>query len=298
MCLGTGKSFIGALIAKAIHDSTTSTTLVVCYTNHALDQFLEDLMDIGIPGSSIVRLGSKSTPRTAPLALSQMRNNQFSRVKADWMEIDALKSESQILSTSLDNLSKRYKSVNRSLQELLSYLEFAEPDYFYAFTVPESEDGMQRVGKQGQAVQPEYLLDRWQRGLDAGQFEDSPNVQDTVDIWRMVQQDRLRELKRWKDALLEETVEDVYTTGHRYNTCQSRLDHKFKQKEAAVLASKRIIGSTTTAAAMYGEAIHAAKPDVLLVEEAGEILESHILTALAQDTEQLILIGDHKCVRL
>jgi hypothetical protein len=33
---------------------------------------------------------------------------------------------------------------------------------------------------------------------------------------------------------------------------------------------------------------------VLLVEEAGEILESHIMTALSDDIEQIILIGDHK----
>jgi superfamily I DNA and/or RNA helicase len=38
-------------------------------------------------------------------------------------------------------------------------------------------------------------------------------------------------------------------------------------------------------------------PGVLLVEEAGEILESHILTALGPETKQMILIGDHKQLR-
>ncbi|KAJ8581334.1 hypothetical protein M405DRAFT_699764, partial [Rhizopogon salebrosus TDB-379] len=37
---GTGKSFVGALLAKVLHDFTNQTILVVCYTNHALDQFL------------------------------------------------------------------------------------------------------------------------------------------------------------------------------------------------------------------------------------------------------------------
>ena len=36
---------------------------------------------------------------------------------------------------------------------------------------------------------------------------------------------------------------------------------------------------------------------MVLVEEAGEILESHILTALAPQTQQLVLIGDHKQLR-
>ena len=36
---------------------------------------------------------------------------------------------------------------------------------------------------------------------------------------------------------------------------------------------------------------------MLVVEEAGEILESHVLTALGPETKQLILIGDQKQLR-
>lgn len=46
------------------------------------------------------------------------------------------------------------------------------------------------------------------------------------------------------------------------------------------------------------ELIRAARPSVLLVEEAGEILESHVLTALSDGVEHVILIGDHKYVSL
>lgn len=48
----------------------------------------------------------------------------------------------------------------------------------------------------------------------------------------------------------------------------------------------------------FRELIRTARPSVLLVEEAGEILESHVLTALSDGVEHLILIGDHKCVSL
>jgi superfamily I DNA and/or RNA helicase len=75
------------------------------------------------------------------------------------------------------------------------------------------------------------------------------------------------------------------------------LEHIFGQKNAAILRSKRIIGCTTTAAAKYSEGIQMASPGVLLVEEAGEILESHVLTAMGDKTQQLILIGDHKQLR-
>jgi len=41
----------------------------------------------------------------------------------------------------------------------------------------------------------------------------------------------------------------------------------------------------------------AACPTVLLVEEAGEILESHIMTALSDKIKHVILIGDHQYVQ-
>lgn len=54
---GTGKSLIGALLAKAIFDTTSETILCVCYTNHALDQFLLDLIDHGISQDQVIRVG-------------------------------------------------------------------------------------------------------------------------------------------------------------------------------------------------------------------------------------------------
>ena len=54
-----------------------------------VDQFLEDLLDIGIPADSIVRLGSKTTQRTAPLLLSK-QHSSFKRSRDAWRIIDDL----------------------------------------------------------------------------------------------------------------------------------------------------------------------------------------------------------------
>lgn len=48
---------------------------------------------------------------------------------------------------------------------------------------------------------------------------------------------------------------------------------------------------------MQTELLQNASPDIILVEEAGEILESHVLTAMTPATKQLILIGDHQQLR-
>lgn len=68
-----------------------------------------------------------------------------------------------------------------------------------------------------------------------------------------------------------------------------------------VLGQARIIGATTAGAAKYQELLAEKAAAVVLVEEAGEVLESHILTAMCgsdhEATKHLVLIGDHKQLR-
>ncbi|KAF8877917.1 P-loop containing nucleoside triphosphate hydrolase protein [Infundibulicybe gibba] len=293
---GTGKSFIGALLAKVLHDTTSKTILVVCYTNHALDQFLEDLLKIGIPASSMVRLGGKSTPLTEPLSLyKQKSDHRFQR--SDYTTIDALKAFSEDYCKKLEDEFSRYTSFQVTSDQLLDHLEFEDPDYFEAFRVPKNTGDMTRVGKKGRAVHPTYLLNQWSSGWDAGIFKQEAHVQEAADIWSMTIAQRRERVNIWKRDLFEEQINNLYSTAKQYNTAQMELSRKWSERDTAKLQQKRIIGCTTTAAAKYCEDIQAASPSVLLVEEAGEILESHILTALGRDKDQLILIGDHKQLR-
>ena len=55
--------------------------------------------------------------------------------------------------------------------------------------------------------------------------------------------------------------------------------------------------TTTAGAALYREALDAVKPQLVLVEEAGEVLEAHVLTSLTPATRRLVLIGDHQQLR-
>lgn len=295
--LGTGKSFVGALLAKIIHDTSCSTILVVCYTNHALDQFLEDLLNIGIPAASLVRLGGKSTPNTEPFLIQKLLSNRGNYPKfgkADWAQMNGLKASATELRDDLVSSFNKYQNFNPQPHEILEHLEFEAPTFWTAFKVPDTDDGMEMVGKGGQKVGSSYLYDQWRNGKDAGIFRDSPSVKETSHIWRMTPQARKDQLARWKEEMVRELIERISAVSTEYNDTVADIDRKYNEKVAAILQSKRIVGCTTTAAAKYRDDIKEADPDVLLVEEAGEILESHILTALGPRTQQLILIGDHK----
>ena len=102
---------------------------------------------------------------------------------------------------------------------------------------------------------------------------------------------------RWQTAILHDLVDEIRDTGRNFNEDNTEADYILSQRDANVIKEKRIIACTTNGAAKFAAAIQSASPGVVLVEEAGEILESHILTAMGPSTEQLILIGDHQQLR-
>lgn len=57
------------------------------------------------------------------------------------------------------------------------------------------------------------------------------------------------------------------------------------------------MGLTTTAASKYQPLLSSLGAKVIMVEEAGEVLEAHILAALSPRLEHLIQIGDHEQLR-
>ncbi|KAF8523920.1 P-loop containing nucleoside triphosphate hydrolase protein [Hysterangium stoloniferum] len=293
---GTGKSFIGALLAKALHKYTEQKILVVCFTNHALDQFLEDLMDIGIPEDCMVRLGGKSTTRTEKLALRAQSRDMTHR-KVDYTLIRLLHAESDDLAARMVNVFKEYQRFNpsKNLNMVLQHLEFDYPEYYAAFLVPESSDGMQITGKSGRAITPDYLISQWTLGWGAGVLKDIER--ENKAIWDMHVDARKAQFVKWCEEMMGELVERLREALEAYNTCREKIERLYSERDAIILQEKRIIGCTTTGAAKYREAIAAARANVLLVEEAGEILEAHILTSLGPETEQIILIGDHQQLR-
>jgi hypothetical protein len=177
-------------------------------------------------------------------------------------------------------------------------LEFSDEDAHFheALNTPEQGDGMTRVGRRGKRVTPYYLFDRWSTGKNPGVFMDEVS-QEHKKIWDMDPAARRACVDRWRHALLQEQVDKVSDLAQRFNRCQDHLDEVLSEKSTSILTQKRIIGCTTTAAAKFARELRSASPGVVLVEEAGEILESHVLTAMSSKTKQLTLIGDHKQLR-
>ncbi|XP_060861498.1 NFX1-type zinc finger-containing protein 1-like [Metopolophium dirhodum] len=63
------------------------------------------------------------------------------------------------------------------------------------------------------------------------------------------------------------------------------------------LSKSYVVGLTTTGAAMRHSLLLELRPPIVIVEEAAEVLESHVVASLTESCQHLILIGDHQQLR-
>lgn len=190
-----------------------------------------------------------------------------------------------------------YKNFKVTSSSILEYLEFEEPRFYEAFHVPEEENGMQIVGPNSKAISSDYPYNCWARGKQQWGLRQPNFSPDSRSIWDMDYPARQLHIARWKQNLLQEHVESLQAQASIFNKRQDQLDKIWNEGTQQVLLSKRIIGCTTTAAAKYADDLRHVSPGVILVEEAGEILESHILSSISSQTKQVVLIGDHQQLR-
>lgn len=69
------------------------------------------------------------------------------------------------------------------------------------------------------------------------------------------------------------------------------------EQDHRILKTARIIGLTTTGLAKYRGLIASLEPHILLVEEAAEVTEGHVVAGFLESFQQIILVGDHLQLR-
>ncbi|KAI0139324.1 P-loop containing nucleoside triphosphate hydrolase protein [Xylariaceae sp. FL1272] len=297
---GTGKSFVGALVAKLLLDDPSTRMLAIAYTNHALDQFMEEIMEMGVSTDIMTRLGSKYTTATKSLLFkNQFQAYTYRRSSEANIRLFRLKDD---LNETRNKLDESFQKLNKSLTswDLLMYLEFSEDpqaqQYWNAFQIPSLDSDFTLAGSRGNKMQPDFLINSWRQGRGPGMMKHYlPS--ECFGAWKLGRDDRQKLVATWASALRKQQIETVRSHVTTFNTLQREIDTLYNEARCDLIKTKRLVGSTTTAAAKYSALIKATRPTCVLVEEAGEILEAHILTALGPSTKQLILIGDHKQLR-
>jgi len=78
-----------------------------------------------------------------------------------------------------------------------------------------------------------------------------------------------------------------------YNEVHEKYELERQQQHLEILKRARVVGMTTTGAAIHQELLNKLKAPVVFVEEAAEVLESNLLATLTPHVKHLVLIGDH-----
>ncbi|KAH9084293.1 hypothetical protein LEN26_001090 [Aphanomyces euteiches] len=280
---GTGKSYVGARIVQGILSQPVSfgPILVVCYTNHALDQFLEGLIeDKIVPLSSIVRIGGRSkSDILAPCTLHELRkkrsesreeSKRFWNIKCICKEIEV---------NTLDQFTPE-----ASESQFLKWLSHTYRDEYEKICgILRDNDGFESQG--GQNAQKKRFA-KWKKG----------KIRDNA-MWQLSLEEREQLLRSWQH-------EHADIRNHRHNSnlkaYQNYVDEIAEINNAQtlrLLRQAKIVGMTTTGCAMHQNLVGCLAPKVIICEEAGEVLEAHLLSCISSGTEHLIQIGDHKQLR-
>lgn len=262
----------------------------MCQTHHALDQLLTDCLRLGLAPSKIVRMGStkKATQTTQSLSLHLARSRQWfspSQKKEIARHRDAIDLTTSKLRDAFNNITgQKFSKVD--IMKHIKTLKDGELPFYDALHPPP------RTSKPEHEF---YLLDRWLAGKDCGVLK--AHGSRFPSVWRLNAGERKEVLSKWEREMMTKRLVMLRMAGNEHDDHVERLNAIHRDRDVNIIRRKRIVACTTTAAAKYMLTIQSAAPTVVFVEEAGQILESHILTALGPGTKQLIMIGDHKQLR-
>ncbi|XP_014216560.1 NFX1-type zinc finger-containing protein 1-like [Copidosoma floridanum] len=338
---GTGKTFLALQIVQALLENKSKwlhygPIVVVCLTNHALDQFLEGIL---CHTKSIARVGSRSkSENLEPYSLKERRkdfykhpaNSYMSQLR--WMigdllrEIEALNLRKKHLTTpdvivSLEDLQDEIRFSFNGTEELVWWLirsekEESEQDVKFFISTDETVDPLGIMDKKIDRVQ-EYInqlsdddclpfspILEWENYLQIlmrskaiikRELNNHPLIRKNSRSYTYNQ--KWQSYWDWVVKSYNDVNDEMDRLIEKYHDLKVRLDEIKHMADLEVMKGHEIVGLTTTRAAKIQSSLRALRAPIVLVEEAAEILEAHVVCAMTNHCKQVILIGDHKQLR-
>ncbi|XP_069677368.1 NFX1-type zinc finger-containing protein 1-like [Periplaneta americana] len=119
----------------------------------------------------------------------------------------------------------------------------------------------------------------------------------TANLWNLSARDRWVLYHYWIDRLRNALLGELRRHETRFRMEARMFEEAQQMNDLEVLKDSLVVGMTTTGAARLQTLLQALKAKIVIVEEAAEVMESHIVVSLTSHCEHLILIGDHQQLR-
>ncbi|GLJ17597.1 hypothetical protein SUGI_0306460 [Cryptomeria japonica] len=373
---GTGKTYVGLKIATILLSNVKrGPILVICYTNHALDQFLESIFSIE---PNIVRLGSRSSneimqKRTLkelkrkiiipPWLYSRQRelvhtrnnlqqkiqrcsglmNQQHvsKRLPRDMSLEQCIRSLDpndeichnlqKLLLEEIAEQAEQRRSQSKGKQKVVETMALTTCNTFSSLadepeepsesvehasdnfcTVEECRDNAN--AEEGLIATDEYATSSTEKALAADEDATASaagvmpadecskevfldEILCSKDEWSLPENSRKKLLRYWLDQIREKAKEEFQHLTEAYKNVCSQLQQVDNEISVHILRKANVIGMTTTAAAKTYDILQALRAEIVIIEEAAEVLEASILPCIGSFTKHLILLGDHLQLR-
>ncbi|GFO25459.1 nfx1-type Zinc finger-containing protein 1-like, partial [Plakobranchus ocellatus] len=212
--------------------------------------------------------------------------------------------EDDLFSDLRDDFGSEMKEVNRRLDdvdreaEMLRALQvaFNISEYGEELMPPNLDKERKKRWKAVNQLKKKYrfTLLGWLQNTDKMDPEEARRVQN---VWKLPVRQRWRLYRHWVDMHCRQLRGAIRDLARSYEEKARRYQEILHQEDKAILEKATILGMTTTAAARYQAVLREIGPSVVIVEEAAEVLEGHVLTALSEHCQHVVLIGDHKQLR-
>lgn len=118
---------------------------------------------------------------------------------------------------------------------------------------------------------------------------------DNVNLVAVPNRRRLAEY--WTEQIRNETTDELFEMVMAADDLHQRLSDIHDEVDRRVLQTAEVIGVTTTGLARRIATLQRVKCKVVICEEAGEVMEPHIISAFLPSVEHFIQIGDHQQLR-
>ena len=299
---GTGKTYVGVQLVKGLLKLNPLTRIMcLCYTNHALDSFLESLIDNGILADNICRLGNM-TKISSAIQRCCLQKDEFSKFDKNQFLLHRSFQEDELACNR--NIEKIAKDLKFSftggswphVKTSMIAIDAGLFDLFKQFEVVESQDGMRIVGRKNKTIDFKSGWRAWYNGQERPIWV-AATPPEVKDLWTLRREERIELAREWSAKANEHKSGQLIDCFHEYNYIKRNHDALREESKVAAMCHRRIVAATTTFAAKNRNLLDSFQADILIVEEAAEILEAHILTNLSPSMKQLIMIGDHLQLR-
>ena len=305
--------------------------LCVTQTNHALDGYLHDLLNAGVTKIARLGRGSKedwTTPYELRMLARKMKLTTIERstLSQGFLQVEGLAKEGASFCESMNDegiswlairghlqanynpIFQRFAKLETVDEQLLSDIRLARKAGGFAFEYwcrgGDLNDVEQllvcfdtMLGDSNVTGEHDHVRTRERVLATIAQNVEHAKVDvDEVsgrNVWSLSLEERELLLKKWKGEICPWIIVDQTAEIHRrHQAAVHRRKETQKAIDARLLGQQEVIGLTTSACARDWSMLKQLDLEVVICEEAGEVMEAHTLCTLFPSVSHAIFIGD------